>query len=248
MKSKNYFLSIAILCIIITIPISAKAEDYDKVIYHAYVNNNSSDWESVLKELENQSLSTIDKKLQLVGYYYGFVGYLISKNKYNQAKKYIEKGNILIDEVLQESPENVTAYAYKGSFLSFSMAINKIKSLVLASKSMKYINKAYELDPENIQAITDKGNLTAYAPNFAGGDKKEAVKYYEQAISLLEKEKKTDENWFYLNLMVTLAQTYSDINENEKAEKLYLKILKKEPRLVWIKKDSHLRITPSLEN
>ena len=232
MKTIKYLFLIILFS---TILHNGYSQSYDKIIYDAYINNNTTEWEEVLKEMEKNSLNTVEEKLQLINYYYGYIGYLIGNKKKDQAKTYIKKGQVLIDEVLQDSPENVTAYAYKGSFLSFDMAVSKIKAFVAAPKSMRYINKAYELDPHNIQAVTDKGNLMSYAPAIAGGDKKEAVKYYEQAISILENKNDTDENWFYLNLLVTLAETYKDINESEKAEKTYKKAIKKEPKLTWIK-------------
>ena len=56
------------------------------------------------------------------------------------------------------------------------------------------MNKALELDPQNIQAIIDKGNQLFYAPEMLGGDKKEALTYFLKAANILEKKKETNEN------------------------------------------------------
>lgn len=51
-------------------------------------------------------------------------------------------------------------------------AVNdKLKTPILGPLSMKYIKMAYETDPNNIQALSDMGNMLYYAPVVFGGDK-----------------------------------------------------------------------------
>jgi hypothetical protein len=92
--------------------------------------------------------------------------------------------------------------------LVISIAVNKSKAIFLGSESSANINKTCELDPNNIQAIIDKGNRLYYATSAYGGDKKEALKYYLKGIKLIEKNNDFDQNRAYLNPLTLIAQAY----------------------------------------
>lgn len=208
--------------------------DYKKTIYDAYINGNMSQWETVIKQIEAENLS-LPQKLDLMNYYYGYTAYLIGSNKSKQANVYIKKGEKLADQLLKEYPENASANAYKGSFISFKIALNKLKAVTLGPQSMKYINKAYKLDSGDVQALADKGNMLFYAPGMFGGNKEEAIQYFEKAIRMIEKNEDTENNWFYLNLLTLLAQHYEKLDKKPQAINTYEKILQIEPDFKWVR-------------
>lgn len=208
--------------------------DYKKTIYDAYIRGNMSQWETVIKQMEAENLS-LQQKLDLLNYYYGYTAYLIGNDKSKQANVYIEKGEKLADELLKEYPENAAANAYKGSFISFKIALNKLKAVTLGPQSMKYINKANKLDSGDVQALADKGNMLFYAPGMFGGNKEEAIQYFEKAIRMIEKNEDTKNNWFYLNLLTLLAQHYEKLDKKQEAVSVYEKILQIEPDFKWVR-------------
>ncbi|MCD8166734.1 MAG: hypothetical protein LUE93_11835 [Bacteroides sp.] len=118
------------------------------------------------------TFSSADQQLELIHYYYGYIAFLLNEERTKEAKPYIEKGEKLIKEVLKERPESGAAHAFKGSYGSFKIAINKIKAVTLGPESMKQINKAYKLDPTDVQVVADKANLLYYTPGIIGGNKK----------------------------------------------------------------------------
>ena len=162
---------------------------------------------------------------------YQFIGYLLGSKQYAPIKKLTARGENLIAQVLYESPQNATAYSFKGSFLAFHVGINRYKAVFLGHESRKYVNKALELDPQNIQAIIDKGNQLFYAPEMLGGDKKEALTYFLKAANILEKKKETNENWVYLNLLTMIAFAYERTDHRNEARLTYEKILRNEPNI-----------------
>lgn len=214
----------------------AETSTVRKTIYNTFINREMSKWGNIIRTLETgKPLTTVDQKLELISYYYGYIGHLIGKKQNDQAEPMILKGEKLIQQVLQASPKNATAYAYKGSFLGFHIAINKYKSLRLSSESMTYIDKACELDPQNAQALIDKGNMLYYSPRLFGGDKEEAITFYLKGVKILEKNKDTDQNWVYLNLLTTIALAYDKINKPKEATLTCEKILRKEPNYKWVR-------------
>lgn len=211
---------------------------YKKVIYSAFITHDMAKWEKEIGIMEaTNSINSVDQKLELIDYYYGYIGWLIGQKKYKQAEKMIPRAEALINQVIKVSQKNATAYSYKGSFLGFKVGIDKYKSIFLGPESKKDINKALALDPQNIQANIDKGNLLFYEPCLFGGDKKEALNYFLKGVKLMEMNKETNENWAYLNLLTIIADAYEKTDRLEEAKLTYEKIIRIEPEIKWVIND-----------
>lgn len=240
MENPNYSLKtllISLLLFSLTIEISAESP-YRKSIYTTFISREMYKWGSIINAIEtNNPPTTLEQKLELIDYYYGFIGYLIGKKQLETAEKYVNKGDKLIAQVLKESPKNATAYSYKGSFIGYRIAISKFKAIFLGPESAANVNKAYQLDPQNIQAIIDKGNILYYAPSLFGGDKTEALKFYLKGAKLIENNKDTYQNWAYLNLLTIIALAYEKTDQPQHAKLIYDKILRQEPNFYWVKVD-----------
>ena len=228
-------LILALLLVAFTSGLFAKTA-YSNSIYDAYIVRDMTKWETVVQSMEaSRSVTTIDQKLELVSYYYGVIGYLIGKKQYLHAEQLTNKGEALIDQVLKASPKNVTATSYKGSFTGFRVGIKKFKALLLIFDSKKYINKAVEMDPQNVQALIDKGNMYYYAPAMFGGDKKTALTYYLKAAGIMEQRNETSDNWVYLNTLTMIAFAYTKTDNPSAAKQMYAKIMRLEPNITWAK-------------
>lgn len=208
---------------------------YRDQIYNAFVTGDITKWVNVLKSMENEKITTVEKKLELTSYYYGYIGYLIGKKNYSEAEKYIPKGEKLIAEVLKSAPKNATAYSFRGSYYGFKIGISKFKAITLGSESIANVDKALEIDPNNVQALVDRANTLYHAPKLFGGDKVQAVKYFQKAIRVMELTGTVHNNWMYMNTMIQLAKVYENINQNNNAAKIYEKILSIEPDYKWVK-------------
>jgi len=216
---------------------------YKRTIYNTFINREMYKWGSIIHATETgKPLTTIDQKLELVNLYYGYIGHLIGKKQYDIAENMIKKGEKIIHQVLQASPRNATAYAFKGSFLGFRMGISKFRTFTLARESIADINKAYALDPQNIQAIIDKGNFLYYTPKILGGDKDEALEFYLRGSRILERNRDTNQNWVYLNLLTTIALAYDKTESPKEAKLICEKILRKEPNYRFVKEVLYPRL------
>ena len=228
-------LILSLLLLTFTSALFAKTS-YSKSIYDAFIVRDMTKWESVVQSMEaSHSVTTVDQKLELVSYYYGVIGYLIGKKQYLHAEQLTNKGEALIDQVLHASPKNATATSYKGSFTGFRVGIKKFKALLLIFDSKKYINKAVEMDPQNVQALIDKGNMYYYAPSLFGGDKKAALTYYLKAAGIMEQKNETSDNWVYLNTLTMIAFAYTKTDNPNAAKQMYVKIMRLEPNITWAK-------------
>lgn len=237
MERKKYILRSLALIVSLTMSLSIYAQHkYAQAIYDAYINGQMDKWSQVISDMESEKLTTVNDKLELITYYYGQTGYLIGSNQKAQAKSNITKAEKLIDEMIVVESSNATLLAFKGVFLAFQMSINKLKTPILGPLSMKYIKTAYETDNNNIQALSDMGNMLYYAPTLFGGDKQQGIAYIERAIQSIEKRQLTYKNWHYLNLLVTLARFRKEMGENKAATDIYKKLLEIEPNFMWVRK------------
>jgi tetratricopeptide (TPR) repeat protein len=216
--------------------VSAQASNRE-LIYNAYIQGNMKKWESVIISIEKQKPSTLDEKFELISYYYGHIGYLLGIKNYEQAARYIDKGDKLIADVLKHAPKNATAYAFKGSFIGFRIGMSKFKAITLGPESSKSIAHALQLEPANIQAHVDKANALYHTPGIFGGDKKQSLKLFLKATTLLEKSKQTDNNWFYLNVLTLTAKNYEALEQYQNAKAIYEKIMRISLDYKWVKNE-----------
>lgn len=207
------------------------------LIYNAYIQGNMKKWENVIVSIEKQKPTTTNEKIELISYYYGFIGYLLGIKNYEKAALYVDKGDKLIVDVLKHAPKNATAYAFKGSFIGFRIGMSKFKAIFLGPESNKNIAYALKLEPQNIQANVDNANTLFHTPGLFGGDKKQSLKLYLRGATLLEKAKLTNNNWFYLNVLTLTAKNYEKLEQWQNAKATYEKILHHAPDYKWVKNE-----------
>ncbi|MCD8072824.1 MAG: hypothetical protein LUE10_06605, partial [Alistipes sp.] len=187
MERKKYFTLTLCITLSLLIFTSASAQrQYSREIYRAYISGDIDGWERVIGSLEASGTPTSDLKLELAEYYYAHIGYLLGVGRKNEAKDYISRAELLADNILKSDPDNATATSLKGIFIAYRMELNKIKAPVLGPQCMKYIKKAYEMDPANVQAVSDMGNMYYHCPAVFGGDKTKGIRYLRQAARIME--------------------------------------------------------------
>ncbi len=208
---------------------------YSDSIYKAYSRGKMDKWLEIMNSCEkNVNQDNDEELLELISYYYGYTAWAIGAEKYDTAEKYIDKSEEIIDALLEKSPKNPTLLAYKGAYIAFTIGISKLKAIYLGPRSMKYINKSIELDPENIQGNIEKGNSMYYRPSAFGGDKSEAIEYYLKAVKSFEKQELVVNNWMYINTMTALGQAYEATDQIALAKLCYEKIIRIFPNFMWV--------------
>ena len=209
---------------------------YREPIYLAFIQGDMSRWEAIIRLMEERSDDITDEeRKELISYYYGYIGFLLGTDQKDKAEGYITKGEKHLNALLKSTPNDVTALAYKGSFIGFRIGTNRFKALTLGKESISYINRAYKLDSQNVQSILDKGNLLYHMPGIFGGDKKEAVRLYEKAVLRMEKHQNLKQNWLYLMCLQPLPDTTKKRSNGRKLYRFMKKYCSKNPCSVGLK-------------
>jgi len=234
MERKKYIKGVILATLLPLCTVFPESQIRDQ-IYQAFINGDMKQWYASMIQLAEEPPSTIDQHVELLSYYYGYTAWLIGNKQSKPAAEYIAKAEELMETILLLEPENATVHAFRSAFIGYKIGLSPYKAPFLGSKSIASIERALELDPDNIQAHIENGNSLFYRPGIFGGDKNMAIIEYEKAAALFESQNKTANNWKYLNLLTTLAQAYEAIGKPEKAQWLCEKILRMETDFTWVR-------------
>ncbi len=142
-------------------------------------------------------------------------GYAFEKK--DKKKEWYEKGEKLAKLAIEKNPNNPEAHFWfatnKGSVGKINGVLN---SLFMVDDLKKEAGKVIELDSEHAGAHMVLGEVYKSLPGLFGGDKKKAIEEFE---TVLERDS------IYTAVYVSLAKTYRDIGEVEKAKELLKKLL-----------------------
>lgn len=203
---------------------------FQQEIYQAFLSRDVKKWEAVTTKIEKATdLNKTSELLYLINSYYGWTSELIDAKLYQKAEENNAKVEKWIDNILEKEPNNALATNYKGVFISYRLSYNKTKVVSIGKQSLQLIKKAHSLDPNNAQILFDNGNAYYYPPKMLGGDKKVALKHYQKAITILEKQKNTRNNWIYVQLLMLEARCNDLLGNLTEAKKGYEKTLQIEP-------------------
>ena len=209
---------------------------YKQDIYNAYINSNMDAWKIAIDKIEQKQDKSDTLLLELINYQYGYIGFCMGINDKKQAKTYLKLGENNLEQLQKSSLHPSYVYAYKAAFYGYSIGLNKLKAPFIGPKSINAAKKSMELNPSNPLGYIQYANAQFYMPPIFGGSKTEAVKYYKQAQAIMESDPAmVNHNWNYLSLLVNMAESYTEMEEYDKADTYYRLILKIEPDFVWVK-------------
>ena len=229
---KHILLIISIFISTITLGQNA----FQQEVYQAFLSRDVKKWEAVTMKIEKATdFNKTSDLLYLINSYYGWTSELIDAKLYQKAEANNVKVQKRIDEILEKEPANALATNYKGVFISYRLSYNKAKVISIGKQSLQLIKKALSLDPNNAQILFDNGNAYYYPPKMFGGDKKTALKHYQKAISILERQKNTHGNWIYVQLLMLEARCNDLLGNLADAKKGYEKTLRIEPNFKIVK-------------
>ncbi len=205
-------------------------------IYQAYIKGDMLAWKSIIDNMQAQEPKSIELRLELANYHYGYIGWCIGSKNYDLAKKYLEKAEQNLSEIEKSGKYASNVCSYKAAFVGFQIGINTYKAPILGPKSVECAEKAILLDKTNPFGFMEYGNIEYYMPAMFGGSKSKAITYYLAALTLLERKPEYLKNdWNYLNFISILANAYTEVGNYDKAELYYKKVMTIEPEFSWVK-------------
>jgi len=235
MERKKYILIGIFICVLV--PVLGQT---NKTIYKAYISGNMAEWK---KEMDSCKVITNADKLELSNYQYGYIAYCIDQDKEDEAEKYIQKAEKLIEELKKQQYKLSMLYAYKSAFIGFKIGVSPYRAPFIGKESLTFAKKSVALDSTNYFAYVQLGNIAFYTPSMFGGSKKEAMFHYLKALELMEKKPEIlKNNWNYLNLLSAMINVCCEQKHYELAKKYCIKALVIEPKFDWVKNQLYPKI------
>jgi tetratricopeptide (TPR) repeat protein len=236
MKGSTFKIKIiVVVLLLVTLHLHAS---YRLEVYSAYLNNKMDLWKNVIERMEAIPDKSNELLLELINYQYGYIGYCIRFDKKKEAKIFMDLAQENI-EILEKQKYNFPVInSYKSAFYGFRIGLNPISGPFLKSKCISCAETAIKLDPGLYLGYMQLGNIKFNMPSAFGGSKKDALEYYLKAKELIEKNPETlSGDWNYMNLLITIGQTYTSLEDYSSARKTYQEILGLEPGFSYVKDD-----------
>ncbi len=195
-------------------------------------------WEKGMGELQEAFLRTSEPCLlfTLTEARYGYIGFLLGKDKKDEAKPLVDIFEHEIEQLAGYREYKAETEAFRIALLGFRMGLNPAKTMSLGPRALKQLEKALAIDISNAAVWIEKANSEAHMPAFAGGSKVKAAESFREALRLFEADPSLSTcNWRYLNTMVLMGQTLEKADDYAGAREAYLKVLEREPGLQWVR-------------
>jgi|WetSurSiteA1Bulk_404760.scaffolds.fasta_scaffold00478_3 tetratricopeptide (TPR) repeat protein len=236
MKGSSFKIKIIVfVLLLVTLKLNAS---YRSEIYSAYINDKMDLWRNIIEEMEAIKDKSNELLMELVNYQYGYIGYCIRFGKEEEAKKNLGFAQKNIEILEKQKYKLSIINSYKSAFYGFRIGLNPISGPFLKSKCIDCAETAIKLDPGLYLGYMQLGNIKFNMPSAFGGSKKEALEYYLKAKEFIEKNPESlSGDWNYMNLLVTIGQTYTSLEDYSSALKTYQEILGLEPGFTYVKDD-----------
>lgn len=219
-------------------PMARILADNRSDVYSAYINNRMDIWKNVIDSMQASGITDNMVLLELINYQYGYIGYCLGFNMEKEAQRYLSLAEDNLAKLEKAGFRVPVLNAYRSAFYAFRISLNTLSAPFNGPKSLNYAKKAVETDSNNYFGYAQLGNAYFYMPAAFGGSKKIAFENFRKARALMEKDPSlTKENWNYLSLLVTIAQSHAYLKEYEEAKAEYENILKIEPGFLYVKDD-----------
>lgn len=212
-------------------------EQLEEKAIQAYVNSNIFMWKQLAKKADQiliNNQSNEELKITAIKLKYGLLYGCLSNQDKTTYEQYIDETLDQLDELLEKYPKSSDLYTISSALMSVQMAFSPMKGMTLGSLSGKHINQSIQLDSLNAIAWRQYASSKYFTPKMWGGDIQEAIRTYQLAIELFEKQNQT-KNWIYIDSIVWLGIAYKKVGEYEKAKTEFVKALQIAPNFNWVK-------------
>ncbi|NNJ53342.1 MAG: tetratricopeptide repeat protein [Ignavibacteriaceae bacterium] len=209
-------------------------------LYSGYVHFDKSEMFKARGMFERALAS--EEKNYLGQYYlaytdYNLAVYFMQKKEIEQFKKFSDSSEKILKKLMNENKTDAEVVSLLGALYGIQIAMNPELGSLLGSQNISLTSKALGIAPRNPRVLLQKGISKFNSPEFVGGSKQEALKYFIQSVELFENqtETETDIEWGYINSLAWLGISHFNLGDFESAINAYHKALKLEPDFAWIK-------------
>jgi tetratricopeptide (TPR) repeat protein len=183
-----------------------------------------------------------DEENYLVHYYFAYTDYNLAvffmhKKEDEQFRKFSDSSEKILKELINENGSDAETVSLLGALYGIQVAMNPGLGVSLGSQNIALTSKALGIAPDNPRVLLQKGISIFNSPEFAGGSKEKALKYFTQSVEVFENQTadEADIEWGYIDALAWLGIAHSSFGDFESAIIAYKKALDLEPDFARIK-------------
>ena len=216
--------------------IMAGIVDHD-VMYEAYLNNKMSVWGVELNKYTSTPKLTTDDKLEISNYLYGYIAFLLADIEANKSEinKWIDLWDKYLDDIEKTKGKRADVFAYRSANNAYKAKIRTGGMMVYGPRSLADLTRAMNHDANDLVVVELKGNTKFYMPSLVGGDKKEAIVWFEKALKIIDSNPNSLFRWNRCTITLCLAQAYEKTGNPQKAIEICKKELSREPNFAYMR-------------
>lgn len=238
-----------ILSLCIVLGGKAQQIDYKATAFNLFLNGKISQWPWVInKMVADPKLQDTEGQLEILTYYYGLVGHLMDVGQKKQASENLRKANELAMKLYKTNPDNPLLLGLMSNLTGFQIALSPLKATTLAKGMMNKAKKSIAKGPNDPHVNILYSNILFYMPGIFGGDTEKALQGYKKALRTMEADPELkNNNWMYIQLMVTIGVVEEKRENYVEAQKMYRKVLELYPEYAHVKNVSYPRLLEKMK-
>jgi tetratricopeptide (TPR) repeat protein len=221
-------------------PVDALIEKGKEILYSGHVHFDQSEMFKARGMFERALAS--DEENYLAHYYlaytdYSLAVYFMQKKEDVQFRKFSESSEKNLKELINENGSDAETVSLLGALYGIQVAMNPDLGALLGSQNISLTSKAFGIAPDNPRVLLQKGISKFNSPEFAGGSKEQALKYFTLSVEAFENQtaEENDIEWGYIDGLAWLGIAHSSLGDFESAIMAYKKALDIEPDFARIK-------------
>lgn len=219
---KKYFVLLTLL-----VPLNsvfAAVVDHDRM-YKAYLANDMATWGRLLSEYVSIDTLTIEDKIDMSNYFYGYIATILKTEKKEHVERLISIWEGYLEDIEKSGVNSSTIHVYLSSIAAYRTSLYPMKALSYVKESLLELDLAKTINPENPLVVGLQGNVLFYMPKIMGGDKKKALECFQKAVRLHEENPNILYRWNECGIRLCLAQAYEKLDRKQEAIEVCRKTL-----------------------
>jgi|GEM_PF-662836 len=212
----------------------------------AYVKSSILMWEQLADQADkilNTKYVSKETDLCAIKIKYGLLYTCLANKDKTTYESHIDNIKQQLEELMDKYPNSSGLLTLSSAIMSVEMGFSPMKGIYLGSLSSQQTAKAIELDSLNALAWRQYASNKYFTPKKWGGNIHKAIKSYELALLLYEKNNQTND-WTYLDTITWLGIAYQKTGDKVKAKEMFEKVLQIAPDYSWVRD----KLLPDLMN
>ncbi len=231
---------IVTLCLLFSVSLNMIGNnDHKAYTYQSFAARDFSNWPYIIETLEKEAAANPKNcaaTLEIMNYYYGYIGHLLDVNNKKAADVWCKKAKKTYQALGQEYSNNADMVAYGSIITAFEIAISPVKAPLLAHSMFVGAKKSLQLDPNSIMGNLSYANFLYFFPEALGGDKSKALQHYMKVYNYFQGHPDiASQDWKYLFILSTLGVVNEKLGDIDNAKAWHKKALEVKPDFVFVK-------------